>query len=368
MENIKGSDNMKGFAMLGANEVGWIEREKPKAGPKDAIIKPTALAPCSSDIHTVYEGGLILPEGEDRILGHEAIGIVDSVGNEVKDFKPGDKVIVPAITPDWSAIASQCGYHQHAGCPLGGIQFTSFRDGSMAEYFLVNDADGNLALQPDDMSDETALMLTDMATTGIYGAESADIEIGDDVVVIGIGPVGLNAVAGAKLKGAGRLFAVGTRPDCVRVAKTYGATDIISYKEGDIVEQILEATDGKGADAVVLAGGNAATFAQAINMTKPGATISNINYFGVQDYKSAGDILPIPRIGWGAGMAHKKIVGGLCPGGRARMEQLVKVVEAGLYDPSLLITHRFKGLEKVEEGLALMKDKPRDLIKPMVIL
>ncbi len=77
---------MKGFAMTGPNKVAWIEKEKPKAGPRDAIINPTALAPCSSDIHTVYEGGVDLG-GEIRILGHEAIGIVDSVGSEVTDFK-----------------------------------------------------------------------------------------------------------------------------------------------------------------------------------------------------------------------------------------------------------------------------------------
>lgn len=358
---------MKGFAMTGPNEVAWIEREKPTPGPKDAIIKPTALAACSSDIHTVWEGGIDL-QGQIRILGHEAIGIVDSVGSEVKDFKPGDKVIVPAITPDWSAIASQCGYHQHAGCLLGGIELSTSRDGTMAEYFLVNDADGNLAIQPDDMSDETALMITDMVTTGFSGAENANIQIGDTVAVIGIGPVGLCAVAGAELRGAGRLFGVGSRPDCINIAKKYGATDIINYREGNIVEQVLEATGGEGADAVVVAGGNAETFVQAIQMAKPGSTISNINYYGLQNYKNAGDILPIPRDAWGAGMAHKTITGGLCPGGRARMEQLVKVIEAGRFDPSLLISHRFKGLEKIEESLYLMKDKPRDLIKPMVQL
>ena len=356
---------MKGFAMTAPNKVEWIEKEKPKAGPKDAIIKPTALAPCSSDIHTVWEGGLDLG-GDIRILGHEAIGIVDTVGSEVKDFKPGDKVIVPAITPNWSAKASQCGFHQHADCLLGGYQFTFIRDGSMSEYFMVNDADANLAIQPDDMSDEAALMITDMVTTGFSGAENANIQIGDTVAVIGIGPVGLCAVAGAKLRGAGRLFAVGSRPECVNIAKQYGATDIVNYKKGDIVEQILTETDGIGVDAVVVAGGNSETFAQGIQMAKPGSTISNINYFGTQNYKSAGDILPIPRDAWGAGMAHKTITGGLCPGGRVRMEQLVNVVENGRMDPGLLITHRFNGLEKVEDALYLMKDKPRDLIKPMV--
>jgi threonine dehydrogenase-like Zn-dependent dehydrogenase len=207
-----------------------------------------------------------------------------------------------------------------------------------------------------------------MVTTGFSGAENANIQIGDTVVVIGIGPVGLCAVAGAKLRGVGRLFAVGSRPNCINIAKEYGTTDIINYREGDIVEQILNETNGEGADAVIIAGGNSETFAQAIQMAKAGSTISNINYYGVQNYEGAGDILPIPRFAWGAGMAHKTITGGLCPGGRLRMEKLINVVEQGRMDPSLLISHRFKGLESVEEALYLMKDKPRDLIKPMVTL
>ncbi len=359
---------MKGFAMTGPGKVGWIEKDKPKAGPTDAIIKTTAIAPCSSDIHTVWEGGADFIGDNVRILGHEAIGIVDEVGSEVTDFKPGDKVIIPAVTPDWSAKASQCGFHQHAGCMLGGIQFTTFTDGSMAEYFKVNDADGNLAIQPDNISDEAALMLTDMVTTGFSGAENANIQIGDSVAVIGIGPVGLCAVAGAKLRGAGRLFAVGSRPDCISLAKKYGATDIINYKEGNIVEQILAETDGEGVDAVVVAGGNSETFEQAIYMASPGSTISNINYFGTQEYKNAGDILPIPRLAWGMGMAHKTITGGLCPGGRVRMEKMVNIVESGRMDPALLVSHTFKGIDKIEESLFLMKDKPRDLIKPVVFL
>jgi threonine dehydrogenase-like Zn-dependent dehydrogenase len=89
---------MKGFAMLGIGKVGWIEKEEPKCGPLDAICRPIALAPCTSDIHTVWEGAV--GERTDMILGHEGVGEVVQVGALVKDFKPGDKVIVPAITPD----------------------------------------------------------------------------------------------------------------------------------------------------------------------------------------------------------------------------------------------------------------------------
>ena len=103
---------MKGFAMLGIGKTGWIEKERPACGPLDAIVRPIALAPCTSDVHTVWEGAL--GERTDMILGHEACGIVDEVGSLVKDFKPGDRVIVSAITPDWGDLNSQRGYAMHS--------------------------------------------------------------------------------------------------------------------------------------------------------------------------------------------------------------------------------------------------------------
>lgn len=104
----------------------------------------------------------------------------------------------------------------------------------------------------------------------------------------------------------------------------------------------------------------------AIRMAKAGSVISNINYFG--QGMGEGDILPIPRVGWGFGMADKNIMTGLCPGGRVRMERLAEVVTHGRMDPSLMATHVFKGFDKLEEALLLMKEKPKDLIKPVVLL
>lgn len=351
---------MKGFAMLRIGAVGWVEKPKPACGPFDAICRPLAIAPCTSDIHTVWEGAI--GERTDMILGHEAVGEVVEVGSEVKDFKPGDRVAVPAITPDWRSAEAAAGFHQHSNGMLAGWKFSNFKDGSMGEYFQVNDADMNLAMIPEGVSLEAATMVVDMVTTGFHGAENADIKLGDTVVVIGIGPVGLMGVAGAKLRGAGRLFAVGSRPNCIEAAKFYGATDIVNYKNGDIVEQVLKLTGGKGADAVIVAGGKPETVAQAIKMTKPGGNISNINYHG------SGEYLPIPRIEWGCGMAHKTIRGGLCPGGRFRMEQLLSLVQYGRLDPTKLVTHVYHGMEHCETALMLMKDKPKDLIKPVVLI
>lgn len=359
LNNIKGVI-IKGFAMLSIGSVGWIEKDIPKIGPNDALIRPIALAPCTSDIHTVYSGAI--GERHNMILGHEAVGEVVEVGSLVKDFKAKDKVLISAITPDWNSLAAQESYAMHSGGMLGGWKFSNFKDGVFAEYFHVNDADGNLAHLPEGMDLAAACMLSDMVPTGFCGVELADINFGDNVAVIGIGPVGLMAVAAAAIRGAANIYAVGSRQNCINLAKEFGATDIINYKEGDITEQILDKTKGKGVDRIVIAGGDNDTFEQAVKILKPGGKIGNVNYLG------EGDYIKIPRVEWGCGMGHKQISGGLMPGGRLRSEKLARLVQTGRIHPEKMVTHVFHGLEKVEDALMLMKNKPRDLIKPLVLI
>ena len=339
---------MKGYAMLGIGRTGWIEKEVPVCGPNDALLRPIAVSPCTSDIHTVWEGAIGVRC--DMILGHEAVGEVVETGSLVRDFKPGDRVIVPAITPDWSSVEAQAGYAMHSGGMLAGWKFSNIKDGVFAEYFHVNDADGNLAHLPDGLDPACAVMLSDMVPTGFHGAELAGVQYGDSVCVIGIGPVGLMAVA------------AGSRPNCVAAARHYGATDIVSYRSGSISAQILEATSGRGVDRVIIAGGDNDTFLEAVQMLRPGGCIGNVNYLG------SGEFVRIPRSGWGCGMGHKTITGGLMPGGRLRMEKLAALLQYGRLDTAPLLTHRLSGFESLETALLLMKDKPKELIKPVVLL
>ena len=294
------------------------------------------------------------------ILGHEACGEVVKVGSLVKDFKPGDRVLIPAITPDWNSLEAQAGYSMHSGGMLCGWKFSNFKDGVFSEFFHVNDADGNLALLPSNIDPVDACMLSDMVPTGFHGVELADVQFGDSVLIIGIGPVGLMSVAGASLRGASRIIAVGTRPLCVEAAKKYGATDFISYKNGPIDEQVMKLTGGKGVDKVVIAGGDCTTFDPAIKCLKPGGKIGNVNYLG------SGQYVNIPRVEWGVGMGHKQINGGLMPGGRLRMEKLGSLVSSGRLNVHHLVTHVFDGWDHLEEALFLMRDKPANLIKPVV--
>lgn len=349
---------MKGYAMLKIGASGWIEKDIPEIGPMDAIVKPLAVAICTSDVHTLWEGAI--GDRHNMILGHEACGEVVKVGSLVKDFKPGDRVLIPAITPDWNSLEAQAGYSMHSGGMLCGWKFSNFKDGVFSEFFHVNDADGNLALLPSNIDPVDACMLSDMVPTGFHGVELADVQFGDSVLVIGIGPVGLMSVAGASLRGASRIIAVGTRPLCVEAAKKYGTTDFISYKNGPIDEQVMKLTGGKGVDKVVIAGGDCMTFDPAIKCLKPGGKIGNVNYLG------SGQYVNIPRVEWGVGMGHKQINGGLMPGGRLRMEKLGSLVSSGRLNVHHLVTHVFDGWDHLEEALFLMRDKPANLIKPVV--
>ena len=351
---------MKGFAMLRIGEVGWVEKPKPVCGPMDAICRPLAAAVCTSDVHTVWEGAV--GDRKDLILGHECCAEVTEVGALVRDFRPGDRVIVPAITPDWNSLEAQAGYAMHSGGMLAGWKFSNIKDGVFAEYFHVNDADGNLAHLPDGIDVLEACMLSDMVPTGFHGAELADVQFGDTVLVVGIGPVGLMAVAGTALRGAARILAVGTRPVCVEAAKSYGANEFISYKNGSIDEQVLELTRGKGVDCAIIAGGDTDTFIPVVRVLRPGGRIGKVNYLG------SGEYVRIPRTDWGVGMGHKQISGGLMPGGRRQMERLSALLTNGRLDVKPLITHVFNGWDSLPQALQLMKDKPGDLIKPVVRL
>ncbi|MDH6365260.1 threonine dehydrogenase-like Zn-dependent dehydrogenase [Enterococcus sp. PF1-24] len=350
---------MKGYGMKSVNEASWLEKVKPTAGPMDAILRPLALAPCSSDTHTLHGGS---GEKVDTILGHEAIGEVMEVGALVSKFKVGDIVVVPCVTPNWEEKGVQNPRsNAHDSGLMGSFKFLAQKDGTMAEFFHVNNADANLVLLPEGVSMEAALMTVDMMSTGFHGIELAEVEFGDTVVVIGIGPVGLMAVAGAKLKGAARIIAVGTRPNCVKIAKEYGATDIVSYKEGDIVEQIVAMTGG-GADKTIIAGGNQETFTQAIALTRECGVISNVNFFDVTE------TLAMPAYLWGLGLANKDIRGGFCPGGARRIERMLNMIKYGRIDTTKLVTHRFYGFAAIEDAFKMMDEKPADLIKPVIFI
>ncbi|MER5352085.1 NAD(P)-dependent alcohol dehydrogenase [Kitasatospora sp. NPDC002551] len=347
---------MKAFVMKEIGRVGFLEKPMPQLGPGDALVRTTRALICTSDSHTVRGG---IGPRTDLTLGHEAVGVVEAVGGEVKDFRPGDRVLAGAITPDWGDLASQNGYPSQSGAPLGGFKFANLKDGVFAEFFHVNEADANLARIPDDIPDEAAVYCADMISTGFMGAEHGNIPMGGTVAVLAQGPVGLMVTAGARLRGAGLVIGVESVPSRQKLARMYGADEIVDFTKEDVVERVLELTGGQGVDTAVEALGADATFRTAVKITKPGGTISNTGYFG------EGETVGIPRVEWGVGMADKTIASGLCPGGRLRMERLLRILETKRLDPTHLTTHEFR-FDDMERAFEVADKKLEDAVKVLI--
>jgi threonine dehydrogenase-like Zn-dependent dehydrogenase len=348
---------MRAFVMKTLGSVGFMDKPVPTPGPDDAIVKTTRALICTSDSHTVR--GAVGPR-ENLTLGHEAVGVVYQVGSNVKLFKPGDRVVVGAITPDWGDPASQAGHSSQSGAPLGGWKFSNTKDGVFAEYFHVNEADANMARIPDDVADEVAVYCCDMLSTGFMGAENGNIPIGGTVAVFAEGPVGLMATAGAKLRGAALIIGVEAVPKRQDLARQYGADVVVDFSKEDPVERILALTGGIGVDTTIEALGADATFQNCIKVTKPGGTISNIGYHG------EGQFVHLPRVEWGVGMAEKTIATGLCPGGRLRMERLLRLLQMKRVDPTAMTTHTF-AFTDMERAFEVMDKKLEGVLKPLVV-
>ncbi len=351
------AEMMRAFVMKGIGELSFTEKPRlTEPGANGAIVRTTCGLVCTSDTHTVKGA---LGERENLTLGHEAVGIVDRVGEEVKGVQEGDRVAVNAITPCFHCENCIRGYPSQCTQLLGGWKFANVKDGVFADYFHVNDAEANLAPIPDAVPDEQAVYACDMMSTGFVGAENAGIPMGGTVAVFAQGPVGLMATVGARLQGAGLVIAIETVPKRKELAKHFGADEVIDFQEQDAVEAILELTDGQGVDSAIEALGGQASFEMCIKATRPGGTISNIGYHG------DGDYVKIPRQAWGVGMSDQTIRTALCPGGKVRMRRLLRLLEGGRVDPTPLTTHRF-AFEDVERAFQMMKTKEDGMIKPLI--
>lgn len=348
---------MKAFVMKKIGEVGFVEKPVPEPGPNDAVIKTTKALVCTSDVHTVKGA---IGEKENQTLGHEAVGIVYKLGSEVKSVKEGDRVAVNAITPCYKCNNCIRGYTSQCQQLLGGWKFANIKDGTFAEYFHVNDAEANLARIPKSVPDEAAVYTADMLSTGFMGAEHANIPMGGTVAVFAQGPVGLMATVGARLQGAGYIIAVDTVPKRLELAKHYGADLVIDFQNVDPVEEIMKLTDNEGVDSTIEALGAQVTFEACVKVTRPGGTISVIGYYG------EGDYVKIPRMEWGVGMSDKTIRTGLCPGGKVRMQRLLRLIETGRVDPTLMTTHQFR-FDELEKAFQMMDTKEDGILKPLIL-
>ena len=213
------------------------------------MIKITLTTICGTDVH-ILNGEY--PVASGLTLGHEPVGTIASLGVGVEGFDISQRVLVSAVTPCGQCFfcldgkTSQCG-----GKPMGAWRFGNTIDGSHAEYLRVPFAMANLTPIPDDLTDEQVLMCPDVLSTGIGGAETANIKIGDSVAVFAQGPIGMCAVVGARLRGASLVLGVDSNPNRIAMAKILGADEVFNFKEVDPVAHIMKATHGHGVDVAI---------------------------------------------------------------------------------------------------------------------
>jgi threonine dehydrogenase-like Zn-dependent dehydrogenase len=311
---------------------------------------------CGTDLH-IQRGEYPVKPG--LIVGHEPVGILDELGVGVTGYKLGQRVMVGAITPCGQCNAclsgslSQCG-HGSGYEAIGGWRFGNTISGAQAEYLLVPNAQANLAVIPDGVTDEQVVLLTDIASTGISGAQSGGVKIGDAVVVFAQGPIGLCAALGARLMGASLVIGVDGDDNRIAFAKKMGVDVVLDYRKDDILAEVLRLTGGIGADVAIESLGTQQTFENALASIRPGGTLSSL---GVYSGK-----LQIPYETFGAGLADKKIVTTLCPGGKERMRRLIEMVRLGKLDLRPLITHRFK-LADINEAYKLFGSRADGVMK-----
>ncbi|MCD4484815.1 NAD(P)-dependent alcohol dehydrogenase [Chromobacterium vaccinii] len=351
-------NSMKAAVFVAPGKIELREKPIPAVGPGDALVRITTTTICGTDVH-ILKGEY--PVASGLTIGHEPVGVIEKLGADVKGYREGQRVIAGAICPSFTSYGCQDGYpSQDGGCechgykPMGGWRFGNTIDGTQAEYVLVPDAQANLAPIPDGLSDEQVLMCPDIMSTGFSGAEAANIKIGDVVAVFAQGPIGLCAVAGARLRGASCIIAVDGIDDRLVISRRLGADVTLNFRQVDVIAEIMKLTGGRGVDSAIEALGTQGTFESALRILKPGGTLSSLGVYSTD--------LKIPLDAFNAGLGDKRIVSSLCPGGKERMRRLMNVLESDRLDLSPLVTHRYK-LDQIVEAYDLFSHQRDGVLK-----
>ena len=325
---------MKALVYHGPGQKAWEHVPDPNIiDPTDAIVQVDITTICGTDLHILKGDVPAVTDG--RILGHEAVGTITEVGQAVSKLAVGDRVIISCITS-----CGSCSYrHQQlpAHClddegtsGIGWI-FGHLIDGTQAEYVRVPFAENSLHKMPAGVSDEAAVMLSDILPTGFeIGVRNGRVEPGDVVAVIGAGPVGLSAMMTAGLYGASRIIAIDLDENRVQQAKGFGATDGVNSGDAGWQDEVLAMTDGLGVDVAIEAVGMPATFQMATELVRPGGTVANVGVHGKSVKLKLQDL-------WIKDIA---ITMGLVSATTTPM--LLKLVAQGKLTPEKFVSHRFR--------------------------
>ncbi len=251
---------MKAVVWKGVGDIQLTDVPDPKIQePTDAIVRLTASAICGTDLHFIR--GTMSGMVPGTILGHEGVGIVEEIGADVRNLQVGDRVVIPSTIACGACSYCRAGYYAQcdkanpngpsAGTAFfGGPKSSGPFDGLQAEKARIPYANVGLVKLPDEVSDDQAIMISDIFPTAYFGADIAGIEDGDTVAVFGCGPVGQFVIASAQLLGAGRVFAIDRVPSRLEMARAQGA-EVINFEEEDPVETLQRLTNGIGVDRAI---------------------------------------------------------------------------------------------------------------------
>ena len=338
---------MRGTILYGARDVRFEERDDPRIiNPTDAIIKIKAACVCGSDLWP-YRGIQVVTEPTP--MGHEYCGVVEEVGREVQSIKPGQFVIGSFFASDNTCPNCQAGYQT-------SCQHKEFVSEAQAEFLRVPLADGTLVATPEAPSEDlipSLLTTSDVLGTGWFAAVAADVEPGKTVVVVGDGAVGLLGVLSAKQMGAKRIIAMSRHDSRQRLARDFGATDIVTERGDEGVSRIKDMTNGIGADAVLECVGTQESMMQAIGCTRPGGSIG---YVGVPH--------GVELNGQELFFTHVRLHGGPAPV-RNYLPTLMDLVLSGKINPGKVFDLTLP-LDQVAEGYRAMDERRaiKTLLRP----
>lgn len=342
---------MLAAVLKGPHQIGLEEVPKPVLlNDSDIILKVTAAAICSSDVH-YWQG--YLPPCPPFIIGHEFVGIVEEAGNAVKTLRPGDRVAVPCYP--YCGICDNCRNGLTGWC-LNSAVFGSGESfgnlpGGLAELVRVPHVDSCLVKIPDEMSDEQAIFVGDMLATGYFGAYNCSLKPGDTVAVLGAGPVGLCAVHMARLYSPSKIILIGRRSNRLQTGLKMGATHIIDAAEPHPENQVMEITNGQGVNAAIEAVGLAESINTAAQVIKKGGVLSTVGFFPPGNIDFPMQTCQFKNVTIKVGMTPQD-----------NMQRLMGLISDGKLDTSPLITHRM-AFKEFDKAFTIMAEKQENVIK-----
>jgi threonine dehydrogenase-like Zn-dependent dehydrogenase len=342
---------MRATVMYGAGDVR-VENvaDASLVEPTDALVRVTRACICGSDL---WPYKTMERSDAGRHMGHEAIGIVEDVGADVRTLKQGDLVVMPFAFSDGTCVFCHDGLQ--TSCVHGGFFGTNDVAGAQAEAVRVPQADGTLVVLPVDEDDAlmpSLLTLSDVMGTGHHAAVAARVAPGKAAAVVGDGAVGLCGVIAAKRLGAEQIIILGRHPDRIELAKEFGATDVVSERGDEAIERVRELTDGFGVHSVLECVGLEQSELTAIEIARPGGAVGRV---GVPQDETMPASQP-------AFYNNVSVSGGPAPV-RAYIEELLPDILEGKIEPGRVLD-RVIGLDEAPDGYRAMND--REAIKVMI--